>query len=162
MLSYGCRPFPFVVPTMRLLIALFCALTFVACGSDSDSSPTSPSPATPRGEYSQTDRVVGTGTEATNGRNVTVNYTGWLYNPSATDGKGTQFDSSLSPGRTPFPFTLGGNGVISGFNRGVLGMRVGGRRRLVIPPELAYGAAGNGPIGPNATLVFEIELLSVQ
>ena len=146
---------------MRLLIALFCALTFVACGSDSDSSPTGPS--TPRAEYSQTDLVVGTGTEATNGRNVTVNYTGWLYNPSATDGKGTQFDSSLSPGRTPFPFTLGGNGVISGFNRGVLGMRIGGRRRIVLPPELAYGASGSPPaIGPNATLVFEIELLSVQ
>lgn len=146
---------------MRLLIALFCALTFVACGSDSDSSPTGPS--TPRAEYSQTDLVVGTGTEATNGRSVTVNYTGWLYNPSATDGKGTQFDSSLSPGRTPFPFTLGGNGVISGFNRGVLGMRIGGRRRIVLPPELAYGASGNPPaIGSNATLVFEIELLSVQ
>ena len=146
---------------MRLLIALFCALTFVACGSDSDSSPTGPS--TPRAEYSQTDLVVGTGSEATNGRNVTVNYTGWLYNPSATDGKGTQFDSSLSPGRTPFPFTLGGNGVISGFNRGVLGMRIGGRRRIVLPPELAYGASGSPPaIGPNATLVFEIELLSVQ
>lgn len=160
MLSYGCRPFPFVVPTMRLLIALFCALTFVACGSDSDSSPTGPS--TPRAEYSQTDLVVGTGTEATNGRRVTVNYTGWLYNPSGTDSKGAQFDTSLQAGRTPLSWTLGSNEVITGFSRGTQGMRVGGRRRVVIPPELAYGATGNGPIGPNATLVFEIELLSVQ
>jgi FKBP-type peptidyl-prolyl cis-trans isomerase FkpA len=145
---------------MRLLIALVCALTLTACGG-SDDSPTAPS--TPRAEYSQTDLVVGTGTEATNGRNVTVNYTGWLYNPSGTDGKGTQFDSSLSPGRSPFPFVLGGNGVISGFNRGILGMRVGGRRRFVLPPELAYGATGSPPaIGPNATLVFEVELLNVQ
>jgi FKBP-type peptidyl-prolyl cis-trans isomerase FkpA len=147
---------------MRLLIALFCALTFVACGSDSDSSPTSPSPTTPRGEYSQADLVVGTGTEATNGRRVTVNYTGWLYNPSGTDSKGAQFDTSLQAGRTPLSWTLGSNEVITGFSRGTQGMRVGGRRRVVIPPELAYGATGNGPIGPNATHVFEIELLSVQ
>jgi FKBP-type peptidyl-prolyl cis-trans isomerase len=145
---------------MRLLIALVCALTFVACGSDSDSSPTSPSPATPRGEYSQTDLVVGTGTEATNGRTASVFYTLWYYNPNGTDGKGQQLQSNV--GSTPFSFSVGGNGVIQGWNRGVPGMRVGGRRRLVLPPELAYGAAGNQSIGPNATLVFEIELLNVQ
>jgi FKBP-type peptidyl-prolyl cis-trans isomerase FkpA len=144
----------------RVLVVLVLALTVAACGGDDDSTPTGPS--TPRGEYSQTDLVVGTGTEATNGRLVSVNYTGWLYNPTGADGKGTQFDSSLLPGRTPLSWTLGSNQVISGFNRGTLGMRVGGRRRVVIPPELAYGASGNGPIGPNATLVFEIELLNVQ
>ena len=143
---------------MRLLIALFCALTVVACGGSDNSTPTSPS--TPRADYSQTDLVVGTGAEAQVGRNATVNYTGWLYNPSGTDGKGTQFDSST--GRGPFTFLVGARQVIGGWDRGVPGMRVGGRRRLVIPPELAYGATGQGPIGPNATLVFDIELVSVQ
>jgi len=145
---------------MRVLVVLVSALAVAACGGDDDSTPTGPS--TPRGEYSQTDLVVGTGTEATNGRLITVNYTGWLYNPNAVDSKGTQFDSSLSPGRGPYSFVLGTT-VIAGWNRGVPGMRVGGRRRLVIPPELAYGAGGSPPtIGPNATLVFDIELLNVQ
>ena len=146
--------------TRRLFVpSLITALSFItaACG---DSNPTEPSQPTPRAEYSQTDLRVGTGTEATNGRTTSVNYTGWLYNPSGPDGKGTQFDSSS--GRGPFTFVLGGNGVISGWNRGVLGMRVGGQRRLVLPPELAYGASGNGPIPPNATLVFDIELLDAR
>jgi FKBP-type peptidyl-prolyl cis-trans isomerase len=145
---------------IRSLSVVLVATAAVACGGgDDNSTPTGPS--TPRGEYSQVDLVVGTGTEATVGRNVTAYYTLWFYNPNGTDGKGQQIQSNV--GGTPFPFLLGGNGVISGWNRGVPGMRVGGRRRLVLPPELAYGAAGNPPtIGPNATLVFEIELLSVQ
>ena len=155
------RPFPFVMSTMRLLIALICAVTVASCGSDSDSSPTGPS--TPRGEYTETDLVVGTGTEATTGRRVTVNYTGWFYNPSGTDNKGSQFDTSLQPGRTPLSWTLGSTEVITGFSRGTQGMRIGGRRRFVLPPELAYGAGGSPPvIGPNASLVFEVELLNVQ
>jgi len=148
--------------TRRLFIAsLITALSFIttACGDDSNSNPNQPSQQ-PRAEYSQTDLRVGTGTEATNGKTMTVNYTGWLYNPTGTDGKGSQFDSSS--GRGPFSFLLGGSGVISGWNRGVLGMRVGGQRRLVLPPELAYGSSGNGPIPPNATLVFDVELLNVQ
>ena len=147
--------------TRRLFLpSLMTALSFIpaACG---DSSPTQPSQQTPRAEYSQTDLRVGTGTEATNGRTMTVNYTGWLYNPSGPDGKGSQFDTSS--GRGPFSFVLGGNGIISGWNRGVLGMRVGGQRRFVLPPELAYGPAGSPPvIPPNATLVFEVELVNVQ
>jgi FKBP-type peptidyl-prolyl cis-trans isomerase FkpA len=144
---------------MRIITALLCLVTLAACGGSND-SPTAPS--TPRGEYSQVDLVVGTGAEAATGRTVTVNYTGWLYNPSGTDNKGTQFDTSLAPGRTPLSFVIGSNQVIAGFSRGTQGMRVGGRRRVIVPPELAYGATGNGPIGPNATLVFEIELLNVQ
>jgi FKBP-type peptidyl-prolyl cis-trans isomerase FkpA len=143
---------------MRILAVLFCALSLAACGNKS--TPTSPS--TPSAPYSQTDLRVGTGTEATTGGSVSVNYTGWLYDPSGVDGKGRQFDTSS--GRGPFSFILGGSGVISGWNRGVTGMRVGGLRRIVLPPELAYGStgAGNGAIPPNATLVFDIELLSVQ
>ena len=89
-----------------------------------------------------------------------MNYTGWLYNPSGTDGKGQQFDTSA--GRGLLTFVVGSNQVIPGFSQGVQGMRVGGFRRVVLPPSLAYGATGNGPIPPNATLVFEIELVGVQ
>jgi FKBP-type peptidyl-prolyl cis-trans isomerase FkpA len=132
------------------------SLVAAACG---DSSPTEPTP--PRAEYTQTDLRVGTGTEAVTGRRVTVNYAGWLYSPSGQDGKGRLFDTSV--GRGAFSFNLGAGNVISGWDRGVAGMKVGGVRRLVIPPELAYGAAGSPPdIPSNATLVFDIELVEVQ
>jgi FKBP-type peptidyl-prolyl cis-trans isomerase FkpA len=124
-------------------------------GSDSPSSPSSQ----PRAEFTQVDLRVGTGTAASTGRSLTVSYTGWLYDPARPDGKGTQFDSSPS-----FPFVLGIGGVIRGWDLGVVGMRVGGLRRLTIPPELGYGSAGagQGRIPPNASLVFDVELLSVQ
>ncbi|MGE0593238.1 MAG: FKBP-type peptidyl-prolyl cis-trans isomerase [Vicinamibacterales bacterium] len=141
----------------RIPALVIAALLFVAaCGGDS--SPTAPSP--PRGEFSQTDLVVGSGVAAAAGRVVSVNYTGWLYDPAQPEGKGTQFDTSV--GRGPFAFVLGSGGVIRGWDQGVVGMRVGGQRRLVIPPELAYGASGRDIIPPNATLVFDIVLLSVQ
>ena len=127
-----------------------------ACGDDSPNAPTQ----LPRAEYSQTDLVTGTGTEATNGRRLTVHYTLWLYDPAGTNGKGQQIQSSV--GSTPFPFVLGTGAVITGWDRGVPGMRIGGQRRLTLPPELAYGAAGNPPIPGNASLVFEIQLLDVQ
>ncbi len=122
------------------------------CGGGTPTSPTSSAP------YSQTDLVVGTGTQATAGRTVTVNYAGWLYDASKTDGKGTPFETNPS-----FSFQLGAGRVIRGWDQGVVGMRVGGQRRLVIPPDLAYGSAGaGGVIPPNATLVFDIGLLRVQ
>lgn len=99
--------------------------------------------------------VVGTGEEALNGKKVTVNYKGNL-----ADGK--QFDSSYDRGE-PFTFTLGAGEVIKGWDQGVLGMKVGGKRKLTIPPELGYGARGAGSdIPPNATLIFEVELLKVE
>ena len=102
----------------------------------------------------KTDLQVGQGAEATTGKSVKVHYTGTL-----TDGK--KFDSSLDRG-DPFGFRLGGGQVIKGWDEGVVGMKVGGKRKLVIPPELAYGARGFPPvIPPNSTLVFEIELLAV-
>ncbi len=119
-------------------------------------SPTYPS----TGAYSQTDLVVGTGTEATAGKTVTVDYTGWLWDPSKPDSKGTQFQSTV--GGTPFQFSLGTGQVIAGWDRGVPGMQVGGVRRLVIPPSLAYGTTRSGALPPDATLVFEITLLDVQ
>jgi FKBP-type peptidyl-prolyl cis-trans isomerase FkpA len=136
--------------TSRVLLVIF-LLAAAACGGSS-TSPTSGAP------YSQTDLVVGTGTQAAAGNRVTVAYTGWLYDSSRPDGKGTQFDSLPS-----YAFTLGVGQVIKGWDQGVVGMRVGGQRRLVIPPDLAYGSAGSsGVIPPNATLVFDIALISVQ
>ena len=105
-------------------------------------------------ELQITDIEVGNGAEATSGNKVQVHYTGWLTN-------GDKFDSSLDRG-TPFEFTLGRGMVIKGWDQGVQGMKVGGKRKLEIPPELGYGARGaGGLIPPNATLVFEVELLGV-
>jgi len=138
-----------------------CALAVGACSDDSGGgSPTAPSANVP---FSATDLRVGTGAEATTGRAVAVNYTGWLYNAAATDNKGTLFDSSLAAGRTPLQFTVGASNIIPGFSQCVLGMKVGGLRRCVIPPNLAYGSQGSGnTIPPNATLIFELDLLAVQ
>jgi FKBP-type peptidyl-prolyl cis-trans isomerase len=148
----------------RIIIAIVVALVAASCGGGDDSTPTAPSANVP---YSQTDLRVGTGAEAAVGRRVTVHYTGWLYAAGAVDNKGQQFDSSLSPGRSPLPVTVGSVGgadsVIRGFDQALVGMRVGGLRRVVIPPDLGYGAAGRPPtIPPNATLIFEIELLTVS
>jgi FKBP-type peptidyl-prolyl cis-trans isomerase FkpA len=109
-----------------------------------------------------TDRAVGGGTEATAGRQVTVHYTGWLYDAQAPNNRGTKFDSSLDR-REPFTFRLGGGEVIRGWDEGVAGMKIGGARTLIIPPDLGYGARGaGGVIPPNATLVFDVELLDVR
>jgi FKBP-type peptidyl-prolyl cis-trans isomerase FkpA len=108
------------------------------------------------------DEQVGTGNEAAAGRRVTVHYTGWLYDTSSADHKGKKFDSSRDRNE-PFDFQLGGGQVIRGWDEGVAGMKVGGRRTLTIPPGLGYGARGaGGVIPPNATLVFDVELLDVR
>ena len=145
---------------MRRLLVLSVALVAAGCGGGG-SSPTSPT-FLPFSEFSQTDVRVGDGADATAGQRVTVHYTGWLYDPTQPEQKGRQFDSSA--GRTPFTFTLGAGAVIAGFDRGVTGMKVGGQRRMIIPPALGYGPSGSqgGGIPGNATLVFDIELLEVQ
>jgi FKBP-type peptidyl-prolyl cis-trans isomerase FkpA len=136
-----------MLPLMTLL-----ALT-VACGSD---TPTGPAP-TSVGVYTQTDLVVGTGAVVNTGNRATVIYTGWLYDTGRPDGKGAQFDSNT------ITFTVGAGQVIAGWDRGVPGMRVGGSRRLIIPPDLAYGSRSpSSAIPPNATLVFDIALTVVQ
>lgn len=107
------------------------------------------------------DQVVGDGAQATAGNRVTVHYTGWLFDKAAPDNRGRKFDSSKDR-RDPFVFPLGGGMVIRGWDEGVQGMKVGGTRTLVIPPDLGYGPYGaGGVIPPNATLVFEVELLAV-
>ncbi|WP_246523016.1 FKBP-type peptidyl-prolyl cis-trans isomerase [Neoroseomonas eburnea] len=108
-----------------------------------------------------TDTKIGTGAEATPGQHITVHYTGWLFDPAAPDNKGRKFDSSRDRG-DPFSFELGAGHVIAGWDNGFAGMKVGGERTLVIPPEQGYGARGaGGVIPPNATLLFEVELLAV-
>ena len=93
---------------------------------------------------------------------VIVHYTGWLYDPSAQDGHGAKFDSSLDR-KVPFGFILGAGKVIKGWDEGVAGMKVGGKRTLVIPPQMAYGERGaGGVIPPNATLIFDVELIEVK
>jgi FKBP-type peptidyl-prolyl cis-trans isomerase FkpA len=111
--------------------------------------------------YTQTDLHEGSGKMASSGQTAIVHYTGWLYADDATENKGKQFDSSI--GRGPFEFRLGAGQVIRGWDQGVQGMKVGGKRRLILPPEFGYGARGAGNvIGPNATLVFDVELLDVK
>lgn len=121
-----------------------------ACGSDSSGVK----------ELQVTDLAVGTGATAITGSTVKVDYTGWLYDDKATDKKGQQFDTSI--GRQPLQFKVGAGEMIAGFERGVLGMRVGGQRRLSIPANLAYGSAGaGGVVPPNAAIVFDVTLTDV-
>ena len=139
--------------TCAAAAAALIALTLTAACTDAPASPT------PNVAYSQTDLIVGDGTSATAGASITVDYTGWLYDASRTDAKGIQFDTSV--GKTPFAFTLGFGQVIQGWDQGVVGMNVGGRRRLIVPPSLAYGDTRHGIIPPNSTLVFDIDLRSI-
>jgi FKBP-type peptidyl-prolyl cis-trans isomerase FkpA len=112
-------------------------------------------------ELKKTDVVVGTGTVASRGP-VKVHYTGWLHDPAKPDGRGAKFDSSVDRGQ-PFDFNLGAGQVIAGWDQGVQGMKVGGKRTLVIPAALGYGSRGaGGAIPPNATLQFDVELLDAK
>ena len=138
------------------LLAL--GLLLSACGGSSSSSSSSTETVT---ALQVTDVTVGTGATAAAGNTVTVHYTGWLYDAKAPNFQGVQFDSSV--GKTPFTFKLGAGQVIAGWDQGVAGMKVGGVRTLIIPSALGYGSAGaGGVIPPNATLVFNVELLAVK
>lgn len=141
---------------MRVTI-LIAALAIVSCGG-AEAPLTSPPPTA----FSHTDLVEGTGPPARRGARLTVHYTGWLYDSSRPDNKGKQFDSSV--GTEPFTFRLGAGDVIRGWDQGFEGMRVRGKRRLIIPPDLGYGSMGtpDGAIPGNAGLVFEMELLDVR
>jgi len=137
-----------------MVTAAACVVLAAGCGS---TSPTGPSSTAP---FSQVDLRLGTGTEAVAGNVLTVNYTGWLYDPTQTDLKGLVFDSSVTT--TPFVFQVGVGQVIQGWDQGLVGMKIGGIRKLVIPSSLGYGGVRNHSIPPFATLVFEVELLDVQ
>ena len=124
-----------------------------------------PVPPVPTGPQLEViDRVVGKGREAGAGNLVRVNYTGWFHKPLSATGKGKKFDSSLDNGRDPLEFRLGAGQVIKGWEQGVAGMKVGGKRTLIIPSQLAYGKRGapGGMIPPDTDLIFDVELLGVK
>ena len=172
--------------TEKSLAAALAAISVVACSprdkpEESSAAPASeaaPAPATapaaagpaaepaPTGTETmalqKTDLAPGSGPEIKAGQNALVHYTGWLYDAAAPENKGTKFDSSLDRNE-PFEFPVGGGMVIKGWDEGVAGMKVGGKRRLVIPPEMGYGARGaGGVIPPGATLVFDVELVEIR
>ena len=148
------RRLRFVVVAGVLLVAAACSnSTSSNSGSTSGSNF---SPTTAGSGLRITDLVMGTGATAATGNRITVSYGGWLFDASQPDNKGRQFDANSA-----FPFTLGVGQVIRGWDQGVVGMRVGGQRRLIIPPDLAYGNQAVGPIPANSTLVFDIRLLSI-
>jgi len=155
---------------IKKLITLAIVLSFstfiASCTDTSDAKKVTTAPITSSTNsitsLIKNDVKVGTGAEAQSGQTVSVHYTGWLYDTSATDNHGKQFDSSRTRG-TPFKFPLSAGRVIKGWDQGVAGMKVGGQRTLTIPAELAYGARGaGGSIPPNATLVFDVELIGVE
>ena len=140
---------------MRLVLLLLALLMLSACTDPG------PPPGGSVAEMQRIDAAIGTGAEATPGQLVTVHYTGWLYDEMAPKQRGEEFDSSV--GRGPFTFLLGAGQVIRGWDEGVAGMKVGGKRKLLIPSEFGYGRGGAGSaIPPNASLVFEVELLGVK
>jgi FKBP-type peptidyl-prolyl cis-trans isomerase FkpA len=150
-------------------LGLTFALTLAACDrakapeTASASATVAGAPAAapaPAAALQKIDAVVGTGKEATAGTTAVVNYTGWLYLPDAPQQHGSQFDSSI--GREPFSFRLGAGQVIPGWDEGVQGMKVGGKRTLIVPAHMGYGENGAGPIPPNSTLIFDVELLDVR
>jgi FKBP-type peptidyl-prolyl cis-trans isomerase FkpA len=138
------------------LVAAFVAmLSLTACGGG-DSFPPAVPVSSPD-KLSKIDSVVGTGAEAVSGKTVTVKYTGWLYSATAANNKGTQFDAYNG-----YAFQLGVTNVIAGFAQGVTGMKVGGKRTVLIPSSLGYGSQGDRKIPPNSGLVFDVELLKVE
>jgi FKBP-type peptidyl-prolyl cis-trans isomerase FkpA len=146
-------------------VAMVTALLLAGCGKQTPPppSPSAPDVPAPITQLQKIDIVKGTGEGISAGQQAVVHYTGWLYDASAPDHKGKQFDSSRQSGR-PFRFVIGAGRVIKGWEEGVQGMQPGGQRQLVIPAELGYGptGAGGGVIPPNATLLFDVELLAIE
>jgi FKBP-type peptidyl-prolyl cis-trans isomerase FkpA len=161
-------PFSTVLRPLHLIVG---AMFIILCSSSPPSQGQGATPSAAAGEsklnatitsLQKTDAKQGTGAEAQKGKAVVVHYTGWLYDPAQPGGKGAKFDSSLDR-KVPFGFFLGEGKVIRGWDEGVAGMKVGGQRTLIIPPDMAYGARGaGGVIPPNATLIFDVELLEVK
>jgi FKBP-type peptidyl-prolyl cis-trans isomerase FkpA len=153
-----------VCPSFILALLLTAGVVSTAAaqaGNASTPTPVSKLSANPE-ELQKIDIKQGDGAEAVTGKVVIVHYSGWLYDPAAPEGKGKKFDSSLDR-KVPFGFFLGEGKVIKGWDQGVVGMKAGGKRRLIIPPQLGYGERGaGGVIPPNATLIFDVELLEVK
>jgi FKBP-type peptidyl-prolyl cis-trans isomerase len=153
-----------------LAVAVLCGVIAGASNAQqpasSSAQPSTPTIASKIGaqvtDLKKIDVKQGDGAEAVAGKAVIVHYTGWLYDPAAADGHGKKFDSSVDR-KEPFNFKLGAGQVIKGWDEGVAGMKAGGKRTLVIPPQMGYGARGaGGVIPPNATLLFDVELIEVK
>lgn len=145
---------------MKPLFSALGLALFLAAGTAAAAPAAPAAPAARAQQLQKIDTVVGKGKEAVAGKTVIVHYTGWLYSPKSPKGQGPRFDSSV--GGEPFSFPLGAGAVIRGWDQGVAGMKVGGKRTIIIPSELGYGARGAGPIPPNANLIFDVELLDVK
>jgi FKBP-type peptidyl-prolyl cis-trans isomerase len=150
------------ITPLPLALLLIAGIFSTAACSEQAAQPAPTMEMSNMSELISNDVKPGEGAEAVTGQTVTVHYTGWLYDEAAPDHKGTKFDSSRDRG-IPFEFPLGAGRVIKGWDMGVAGMKIGGQRTLVIPPEMGYGRRGaGGVIPPNATLVFDVELLGVN
>lgn len=147
------KALPFVAMCAMLLLV-------AACGGKEQAQKLA-TPVPPPAELQKTDIVKGTGEGISQGQVAVVHYTGWVYEPTVAGHKGMKFDSSRDRGQ-PFEFVIGAGSVIRGWDEGVQGMQPGGQRQLVIPPDLAYGEAGKGPIPSNATLLFDVELMAIE
>ena len=147
-------------PLIALFIAFSSALTMTQLAAQETASASMASSSPTALVLQKIDNKVGTGKEAVDGSFVTVHYSGFLYSPKAPQQHGAGFDTSV--GRAPFSFPLGAGKVIKGWDQGVAGMKVGGKRTLIIPADLAYGARAVGPIPANANLIFDVELLEVK
>ncbi len=161
-----------------LSVSLLIALGTAACTTSTVQDKPAPAPASPTPavapvaaasaaaptELKIIDRQVGTGKEAQVGKAAMIQYTGWLYDEKAPDNKGKEFDSSSKREGLPFGFIIGVGRVIKGWDQGVIGMKVGGKRTLIIPPALGYADKniGNGLIPPNSTLLFDLELVEIK
>jgi FKBP-type peptidyl-prolyl cis-trans isomerase FkpA len=142
--------------TSLWIAALFAVLLAVTPRTRADDAA-----ADPITKLVKIDQTVGTGAQARDGAEVKVNYVGWIYDEKAADHHGAKVDSSYDRGQ-PITFVLGDASMIAGWNQGIVGMRTGGKRTLLIPARLAYGGRHVGPVPPHATLVFDIELLAVR
>lgn len=146
----------------QIITAAACALTLVACGGG-DGTPAAPVGVAPPTALKIEEVAIGTGAEAVTGKSAGVRYTGYLYDGTRADLRGAKFDSNVTAAN-PFSFVVNANplAVITGFNNGVVGMKVNGKRVVTIPPSLGYGASAQSGIAANSTLIFEIELVSIK
>lgn len=152
---------------LALTASLSASLILTGCGNNTTNDTKSievaePKAMTTASGFQKIDTVIGQGPAAQAGQTVSVHYTGWLYDEKAANNRGLKFDSSVDRG-SPFDFPLGAGRVIKGWDNGVAGMQVGGKRTLIIPAEMGYGTRGAGSkIPPNATLLFDVELLGIK
>ncbi|MGK0270359.1 MAG: FKBP-type peptidyl-prolyl cis-trans isomerase FkpA [Cocleimonas sp.] len=150
---------------LTLTASVSLSFLLLGCGGNANSDAKSVEVAVPKAtgtSFQKIDTKVGDGAVAESGQTISVHYTGWLYDAEASDKRGEKFDSSLDRGQ-PFEFPLGGGRVIKGWDSGFTGMKVGGKRTLIIPAEMGYGSRGAGrSIPPNATLLFDVELLGIK